>query len=105
MFGYRLRVLPIDAGVTDSPVVDWCIAANPNGEVVYRRFILNLVEKATDKVIQELPFTSNTRPVYNDKEFHTTINAIAEKHDGIPISETLREAVQQMQVHINPLQN
>lgn len=106
MFGYRLRVHPLYHPFNDdSPVVDWCIAANPNGEVVYRRFIQTLVDAAGDEVIPELPFTSNTRPVYNDPEFHVIINAIAEQHGGIPISEELRKVVQDLQIKVNPFGN
>lgn len=106
MFGFRLRVHPLFHPYNDdTPIVDWCLAANPISETVYRRFIKLLVEAAGDEVLKELPFTSNTRPIYNDPEFHKVINEIAERHGSPTVPEELREVIQLNQIKVDPFKN
>lgn len=105
LFGHRLRVLPINASALDSPVIDWCMATNALAQQVYKSFILQLVKKTSDEIITQLPYSSNTRPVYNDAQFHESINSIAQKYNSITISQEMKELLQKTQVLINVKQN
>lgn len=105
IFGHRLRILPIDASIFDGPIIDWCMATNPFAQKVYKNFLLKLIEKSSDKIILQLPYSSNIRPVYNDEQFHNAINSIAQQYNSILISKEMRKLLQKTQVLIHLKQN